>query len=438
MGYAIDSTFDLTRVLRIPGTLNYKYDPPRECRVIRDSVDLRYNPADLESVIEPADMIEATTRANGGVGTSPKPSPVAGAPVAPRPPAPAVADANATSESRGRLVYDPAAKIDVDLFEALSANDPKFTKTWDRKRKDLKDQSPSGYDMALAHIAIQAGLTDQDILNLCIAWRRKHGEALKLDRPDYWERYTIAHARAAYDRKAVIERLHSNVDPSPDSTPGATEDSRADALDVVSKLIGVRVRHVFRYTQDPPKFRLVTNNGEIELGGVENLIGQAAFRNAVASMERKLIPTFKAPDWQAVAQNLLNACEDVDTGDESTDKGMAKGWIGRYLDENPPGDLSDQAIANQTPYFKSDTPGRVFIFGAAFREWLGRRELEKISGKQLGIYLRKIGGEPKSESYKGSDGQSPTTRSVWQLPAPARWSVSPSRVEAAAGGNGKA
>ncbi len=88
---------------------------------------------------------------------------------------------------------DPQAVAQTRLLKALCANHPKFALTYDRKRTDLADQSPSAYDLSLASFAVQAGWTDQDIVNLLIQSRRTHGDDLKLRR-DYYER-TLAKAR---------------------------------------------------------------------------------------------------------------------------------------------------------------------------------------------------------------------------------------------------
>ena len=71
--------------------------------------------------------------------------------------------------------------------------EPKAFHSYERERKDLKDQSASSYDLSLANYCVQAGWTDQEIVNLLIESRRKHGDDLKL-RYDYYQR-TIAKAR---------------------------------------------------------------------------------------------------------------------------------------------------------------------------------------------------------------------------------------------------
>jgi P4 family phage/plasmid primase-like protien len=54
-GYDLDATGDLARVLRMPGTLNVRYDPPRRCEVVELHAGRRYNPDDFVELIEIAE-----------------------------------------------------------------------------------------------------------------------------------------------------------------------------------------------------------------------------------------------------------------------------------------------------------------------------------------------------------------------------------------------
>ena len=47
-------------------------------------------------------------------------------------------------------VVDSESDPAWDRFQASYDNDGSFSATWDGRRPDLSDQSPSGYDMALA------------------------------------------------------------------------------------------------------------------------------------------------------------------------------------------------------------------------------------------------------------------------------------------------
>lgn len=57
-GWKLDNTSDLARVLRVPGTLNHKQEPPREVKIIERS-DLRYDPSDFEPyLLDPGFMVD--------------------------------------------------------------------------------------------------------------------------------------------------------------------------------------------------------------------------------------------------------------------------------------------------------------------------------------------------------------------------------------------
>jgi len=59
------------------------------------------------------------------------------------------------------LSINPNATVPDDLLNRLMARDPGFKKTWLRQREDLKDQSQSGYDLALANFGLATGLSEQ-------------------------------------------------------------------------------------------------------------------------------------------------------------------------------------------------------------------------------------------------------------------------------------
>ncbi|MGA2026261.1 MAG: primase-helicase family protein, partial [Syntrophobacteraceae bacterium] len=50
-GWKLDSTSDLARVLRLPGTLNHKYKPPGQVSILEFNPDVRYNPHDFDQYL---------------------------------------------------------------------------------------------------------------------------------------------------------------------------------------------------------------------------------------------------------------------------------------------------------------------------------------------------------------------------------------------------
>ena len=173
--YDIDSTGDLARVLRVPGTINSKGE--RVVSIIDLHDERRYEVGDLARWCPSTRSLPAESTEYSGID----------------------------------IELEPDALPSDTKFNKLM-EDLRFAKTWERSRDDLQDQSASSYDMSLSSQAARVGWTDQEIANLLIAHRREHGDDLKLHRLDYYQR-TIAKAREGIDNgrdevDALIEELN--------------------------------------------------------------------------------------------------------------------------------------------------------------------------------------------------------------------------------------
>ena len=373
-GWDVDSVFNLDRVLRIPGTTNYK-GRPVPVEVLRRT-DARYNPSDFEFLPELADDTTA--------------SDLAGAP---------------QLELRGD------AEPPFDKFQLLIELEPKFKLSWEKDRKDFQDQSASSYDMSLAKFATMYGWTPQEITNLLIAFRRKHGEDLKL-RQDYYQR-TLAAARRSMEQHQAQERIEMHVDSQlPEETGTIDPNTKEAILQSLSALFGVRLLQIIKFVADPPIYKLKTNRGDITLGEVDNLIGQSKLRTKIAAATGKYLPKFKEAKWDKIAQALLDCCMEVEIGDEATESGEIRDWLSQYLDAKPPLDSEslDEALLHQQPVRYK---GRVAIFGTDFRKWLRTAQQEKVTAKRMGMLMRSIGCEPSKITTEQAG--KITSRSVWFL-----------------------
>lgn len=374
-GWDADATWDLARVMRLPGTVNAKTDEPVPVEVRRSCAG-RYDPSELEELLCELEGWVQNERI-----------PPRGLPAA----------------AAFSLRLDPAASPPFEKFEALRASSKKFAQSWERGRKDLQDQSPSAYDLSLATLACEANWTPQEITNLLIACRRKHGDDLKL-RQDYYRR-TVGKARDSIARSRAQEAIEELAD-VPIRTQEDPESAREIKLDSLSEIFGVRVERIVRYLSDPPQYRLITGDGQIFLGKVDALIAQWALRSAIAAASGKYIPNFKPQRWDKIAQLLLDVCEDEEIGAEATDSGQVEMWIEDYLAVNTV--LKDpEAIEGRGPFRKERA---TFLFGAHFKRWLQLAQNEKVNQKQLGIFLRAFGAEQTVVRVKNK------THKVWRLP----------------------
>lgn len=173
-GWSLDHTHDLARVLRLPGTLNYKTDPPRMVSLLRADGP-RYNPANLDEFLDenkiPRDFQAARRAAMGGTAMP-------------------------------ELVLNPDASVEPRLLELLLDASPKFKATWLRARWDLNngDPSQSHYDLAIANFGLDSGLSEQLIVNLMIEHRRGNPDvkSRRKLREDYYRRtLDIAYQKGA-------------------------------------------------------------------------------------------------------------------------------------------------------------------------------------------------------------------------------------------------
>jgi hypothetical protein len=306
-GWAFDRLSDLARVLRIPGTQNCK-DPRNPKPVsIHSQTDRRYNPSDLEDQRVPdAEEQERVTQA-WKEKFADKP-----------------------------LSVDPSATVPDDLLNRHMAADPRFKNTWLRQREDLKDQSPSGYDLALANFGLEVGLSEQQVVDLIVHHRRIHGQGQRT-RLEYFQR-TIAKVFKPNEATASTNAFgtpteelgQQSAPPRPDSPT-----ARAILCEQISQVLGVRVLRIVKVTGKEPTYQMELDSAKVEFSSVSKLVEQRSLRLAIASAVDRLIPRVKPKLWEQVAQAMLNALTIEDGGEETDFVGSARMHVDNYLSETP-------------------------------------------------------------------------------------------------------
>ena len=268
----------------------------------------------------------------------------------------------------------------------------------------------STYDFSLARLAYGAAWSDQEVCNLLISFRRKHGADLKMQNLQYYQR-TLARAKIEIEKVAALSEIEAHAAAQGPGDTGHVEPNQKEILlQSLSAAFGVKLVQIKRYVADPPVYALVTARGNITLGDVDNLIGQRALRSKIAAATGKYIPKFKEERWDAVAQTLLDCCMDITLDEASSEIGEVREWLDLYLEQSPPLPAENvaEAAEQQVPVWIDKTG--VAIFGLHFRKWLRITQQEKISGKKMGVLLRGAGRAAKVGYER--EGK-PTSKSVW-------------------------
>ncbi len=364
-GWAFDRLADLARVLRVPGTQNCK-DPANLKPVsIHSQTGRRYNPSDLAECLEgqgipKAEEQERTNRA-WKEASADKP-----------------------------LSINPNAAVPDELLNRCMA-DPRFKKTWLRQREDLKDQSQSGYDLALANLGLDARLSEQQVIDLMIHHRRIHGQPQRT-RLDYFQR-TISKASKRNENPATANSFEVPADEPGHRLPQTRPDSptaRALMCEQISNAIGVRVLRIVKIDGQEPTYRLELEATKIGFPSVDKLVGQQSFRMKIASAVDHLVPRIPPKIWDRVAQMILNALTVEDGGDEANLVGAARMYVERYLSETPFID-AEEDHPYQTRFKPTVYEGQVAICSHDLQQHINKAWGENRAIKEVTAMLSALG-----------------------------------------------
>ena len=316
-GWALDSTHDLSRLLRLPGTWNNKDPHDRLPVEVVQNTGERHSKGTFTDLVP--DDFEATPlrpRKARGKGKDRDPAPSPG------------------------LVLDPDAEPPFLKMETLLEHDPRFKSTWHHKRADLPDQSPSGFDCSLANTAVQAGWPDQEAVNLLIAFRRKHHLPPKL-RIDYYET-TLAKCRASLEHERVVQNTLDFVDSLENDAgkrdlanagrDGGAHD-RSEILKTLSQLFRkVNILQIERFGGGTTTYIMTTDKGKVHLSGVTDVLNPRRFIERVAEETSQVLDIKSSKrQWNTISQLLLNACIDRPMGEVGSPDAECETWIESYL-----------------------------------------------------------------------------------------------------------
>jgi hypothetical protein len=409
-GWDCDSTFDLARVLRPVGSVNKKRGLEGiDVATIDYDENRRFNPDDFdEFLLQPTRVLSGS--GSGLFGKTIKtPSDSS---QDPRSQSGLYGDTDQgkiVAETASGLVYDTKRSIDPDRFMGLKeVFDPEFTLTWNKERDDqLNDNSLSGYDYALINYAIKGGFTDQEIIDLCVTFRRKHGGKNK-----YLKYYVVSIQRARNTLQS--ELVDAAVDEAA-TLAGTSFGTKDYNRTILCKRLGIDNIRIIMIKEDPPIYRMeVINNGKKKFMQTKNeaIFNQGClFADKLSWLIRKPIifkkNEFKSKIWPLI----LEIIEDVQPDIEATDTGRVSLWISEYLSQKTTTSI-DAAVSSKAPFFHID--GYWYIFLDGLHTYAREILYEKIEKNDLRRLLIQIGCEKKIFHVNHSERQ--TTATTFKVP----------------------
>lgn len=376
-GWDADQVGDLPRVMRLPGLWNRK-GVPKKTRLQRIDEGNQYQPDEFETYLV-ADL----------------------------------KDKEAVANLKWTFKLDLTANPPAEKFALLMDIDKMFKLSWVHARTDLQDQSASSYDLSLATRALAANWAAQEIVDLLIAHRRKHGALEKAMRPDYFER-TLNRAITGKDqqaRKEAVEALKAGTPVVPPQ--GETEPDAAETLGILSDLIGIRINKLVRFRGGSNTYQLDVEGHTIDVPAVELLDSQPKFRRLILDYTDKRIEPMKERPWHEFVNRLFSAIENVQVSSDATRKGAYENWVDMYMGESVAGEKDwERAACDNMPFYKD---GHSYFVAEGFRLFLYTRFQERITSQQLTVDLTKLGYVYERVNARNRKGGR-TKRSVWRVP----------------------
>lgn len=373
-GWDADQVGDLPRVMRLPGLWNRK-GVPRPTKLLRHT-DARYNPEDFETY-----LLNAPT------------------------------EKDATPSLTWKFVLSVDANPPADKFVALLDADYLFKLSWYHGRTDIQDQSPSSYDLSLATRAFASDWSEQEIVDLLVAHRRKYkADPEKTTRRDYFER-TLNKAISGKDqetRKDAIEALKAGK-----SLPEPTPDDPAGTLAMLSDALGVTLKKLVRFRGGSNSYQLHAETHTIDVPDVELLDTQSKFRRLILDYTDKRIKPMKEHLWHDIVQRLFSAVENVQVANDATRRGAFENWVDLHLSDIGTSNKDwERAAFDNQPFIKN---GSAHFVAEGFRLFLFTRFQERMTSQQLTVELTKLGYHYERMNVRTRKGAM-TKRTTWRVP----------------------
>jgi hypothetical protein len=369
-GWVFDRLSDLARVLRIPGTVNGKGPKNPKPVSVHTTGNRRYHLSDFEEFLDEAGIPDPETEER-------------------------TAREWADRFADKSLAVNLNANIPEGTLQRWMEIDMRFRNTWFRQRHDLKDQTQSGYDLALACFGLDAGLSEQQIVDLIIHHRTIHGQRQRT-RPDYFQR-TISKAatRTASPGPPIDEAEQDTHLADSAAAPAQQPDPetiRAVLCEQISAVLGVRVLRLVKLTGKEPVYRMELERRKIEFASVAKLIEQNSVRVAIAAAADRIIPRIKPKAWEQLAQMLLDACVVEEGSAEMEFEGAARMHVAQYLAETVfiPA-IEAQTIQNARK--PTVINGQIAICASDLQMYVNKTTFQNLSIKAVASSLAALGAK---------------------------------------------
>ena len=367
-GFELDQVHDLARILRIPGTLNWKGKAPKPVEELPIfSSGVTYLHDDLEDWLVDRDSQSVQVKP-GDIDV-------------------------------GNVYFElpPTRNPDEDwvlnMSREIIAVDPDFEQMWDFRDKRF-GKDASRYELAFANRLASFDCTDQQIADFNYYWRKtiakkpaKHFRAMQM---------TIEKARSNYISECNLAAMTSGEGDS------FSEEEILNAINRVFSLSGERsiIRFV-QWGEDNAQFAFELHDGDmLGIGGADVLLSAALLNRRFVERFSLMIDDQVRKGWNSVVRQLLLI---VDKREGVTNDRESYELLDRlcsYMDDRDPAtDIDDVADAKkrQDPFVEQ---GFLWFNFQDFNNWV-RLAGDRVASQTISGWVHLLGGKKKTFKIEG-------------------------------------
>lgn len=425
--YAIDSTFDLARVLRIVNSRNWG-----TATVVQpvtgfqpDNLEdwLRYEPATFEEWLPLAQDLALSHSGNPGSTLT-------------------------HLGSDAATLYMPEDMAIPAKVMALIATDPQFISFWSRKKR-LSDASASGFCFGMTRILVLYGCTDDEIAVTILNWRKIHGEdkhdnkeamrkigrdlaRIRLDESKKKNEHDAKQARAL--KRQETENVLKVHEPN-GSTPKApispltlvsnngepkqtgAEMTHEEAVKALCEFTGVEVTYVFKIGDgDDCDFRICFNEREnISLGNAGRWYSSPGKLIAGMIDSQHIELSISQKEWKLVRSLIIKAAK-FKSQPILDGKRIVRGLLNEYFEENKTEEPELWDCLNERVPFIDKKKESLCVHAGEFVAFCMKRQvLHQLTKKEIvGIIGTLVAGKRRYDTVRHTERRS-LMLDVWPL-----------------------
>lgn len=303
------------------------------------------------------------------------------------------------------LTLNPDAQPPYDKMERLLKTNTTFKKTWEHRRSDMKDDSPSAYDMALGRYAYQANWLPQEICNLLIYHRIRHGYD-KINRLDYYQRTISTLAKTAQE-DAQRDEAQAILELS----DALSADDRSAVLEMIRTLTTLDMLRFVQHGRSPACYSLhLANNETVTITVAKEVRDQSVWQDIAQEHNGEAFPRLPAKRWRQFLHclSLILEYEDIQDGSHLEVLREILHTYARAACTYTSADEAAETVDEAKPFV---VDGVLYFSKADLQQWI---QLMRVSFSSQGIIgkFRVCGMQKKFMQLRRADGTR-TGKNYW-------------------------